>query len=661
MNFGTCYGRFENNLLTLGNTRIERTWSLTAQGLVSVALIDRESGRVWSTKPTTQRSLEVGVADTGVPSVSWHSGAQSPVEEPALIVELRSCADGGMSITRRLWIYEQASSITLQSIVTGSMELKTGTSRSAVGPTGIETTPLSRAPESSQEDVVDLLELTTLHHRFTAVELVDQTDEHDTLVFERTWVLRPAEPQVQAAGNLFFIEDPATGQGVLWVKHAPLPHARPVRCAVDMRVEGETCAVIGHGLDALGGAGYPVACMVYAGGRAGRIAVLQQHQRQFRKYIPGRDGLFLSNTWGDRSQDTRVNEAFMLREVEAGAGIGVDVIQIDDGWQRGRTSNSAQPGGAWNGFWAADDRFWAPHPQRFPQGLEPVLAAARSKGLRFGLWFAPDSSNDFANWVRDAAQILQFHREWGVDYIKIDGVKMHTRAGETNLHRFFARVLEESGGQVVFDLDVTAEIRPGYFGLIGAGPIFIENRYTDWHRYWPHGTLRNLWMLASYVDPARLRVEFLNVARHKENYPGDPLAPANYSPGYLFATVMIANPLGWFEVSNLLENYHRELPDLVRTWKKHRAALHAGPILPVGMEPSGRGWTGFVSGAAGRPWYALIFRELNDVATFHFEAPMARAGQQATLLAGTGSVRVRDGGFEAELPTARSFALVRVQ
>ena len=54
-------------------------------------------------------------------------------------------------------------------------------------------------------------------------------------------------------------------------------------------------------------------------------------------------------------------------------------------------------------------------------------------------------------------------------------------------------MLQESGGRVVFDLDVTAEIRPGYFGVPDVGPIFIENRYTDFHRYWPHqGTLRNL-------------------------------------------------------------------------------------------------------------------------------------------------------------------------
>jgi 3-deoxy-D-manno-octulosonic-acid transferase len=42
-----------------------------------------------------------------------------------------------------------------------------------------------------------------------------------------------------------------------------------------------------------------------------------------------------------------------------------------------------------------------------------------------------------------------------------------------SVRRFFDRVLQESKGRVVFDLDVTAEIRPGYFGAPDAGVIFV--------------------------------------------------------------------------------------------------------------------------------------------------------------------------------------------
>ena len=45
---------------------------------------------------------------------------------------------------------------------------------------------------------------------------------------------------------------------------------------------------------------------------------------------------------GDRSRDARINEAFLLKEIDAGAALGVDVVQIDDGWQKGRTANSAR-------------------------------------------------------------------------------------------------------------------------------------------------------------------------------------------------------------------------------------------------------------------------------------------------------------------------------
>jgi alpha-galactosidase len=53
-------------------------------------------------------------------------------------------------------------------------------------------------------------------------------------------------------------------------------------------------------------------------------------------------------------------------------------------------------------------------------------------------------------------------------------------------------VLHESQGRITLDLDVTAEVRPGYFSRMDTGRIFVENRCTDWRSYWPHHTLRNV-------------------------------------------------------------------------------------------------------------------------------------------------------------------------
>lgn len=61
----------------------------------------------------------------------------TPVEELTLRVELRNTATGGLSITRRLWIYEQAASITMQVEVVGVTEMKLADSGGGSAPSGI--------------------------------------------------------------------------------------------------------------------------------------------------------------------------------------------------------------------------------------------------------------------------------------------------------------------------------------------------------------------------------------------------------------------------------------------------------------------------------------------------------------------------------------------
>ena len=103
--------------------------------------------------------------------------------------------------------------------------------------------------------------------------------------------------------------------------------------------------------------------------------------------------------------------------------------------------------------------------------------------MGLGLWFGPDSSHDAANWERDADLLLDYHRTLGINYFKIDSLKTRSSQSLQNQAALFDKVLKGSSNRVVFDLDVTAERRPGYFGLPEIGPVFVENRYTDWHKY----------------------------------------------------------------------------------------------------------------------------------------------------------------------------------
>jgi alpha-galactosidase len=140
-------------------------------------------------------------------------------------------------------------------------------------------------------------------------------------------------------------------------------------------------------------------------------------------------------------------------------------------------------GGVWNGYWENDPSFWMPNSQRFPHGLSGLSDYAHHAGVRLGLWFAPDSYHDFVNWRRDAERLLSWSNEDHIDAFKLDSVKIQSKKGEANYHALADRVLKQSSGRVLLDLDVTAETRQGYFGNIAAGPLFVENRYTDVHRY----------------------------------------------------------------------------------------------------------------------------------------------------------------------------------
>ena len=528
---------------------------------------------------------------------------------------------------------------------------------------------MERNPEGEEAvaETSGVLSLDSWHLRVTQVELVDRTDSHNELVHERQFLLHQSENPVLLSGNLFLVEDTVGGTGYLLVRQAPLPWSRPVPSAADLRITprergGYEFAM----LEPCGGTSGSWTVLEYRGGRLDRARALHRWQSSRRPVTLNHTlPCFLCNTWGDRSQDSRIREDFILAEIEAAAKLGADVVQIDDGWQRGvppGPDGPASGGGLTSGFWNADARYWEPHPERFSRGLGPVVERARARGVKIGLWFVPDSWNDLANWGRDADCILGFFNTFGIEHLKIDGVSAGTPSAMANLQRFFQAVLDGSRGRVVFDLDITADTRPGYFGAMEVGPLFVENRYTDWHNYWPHQTLRNLWKLSRWVDPRRLRMEFLNNTRNKGLYAGDPLAPALYTPATLFASVMFSNPLGWFEASNLPDTYRESVAAMVRVWKRHRVAMFEGStIVPIGAEPDGVGYTGFMSASdAGDAVYLVVFRELNPAGETSIVLPgVDTAKYRWELLAGAGDVASAGGSVRVNIPEQFGFVFAR--
>ncbi len=641
--FAGCRAHWQDDTLTLANGEFTRTFKLTANGPKTISL-----------KTADGRELvAAGNADKAAAKISAEKTRFSPVGAEGIAVTV--------NLPDRKMVYRVFPKV-------GGVLVDTD-AKPELAELGGEPAEYHarmkwhRDLSARYRRAGDFLNFASRHVRITEFMLADMTDCQNELEQERQWLLHTLERPHALAANVLDAQDVLTGDGVVFVRLAPLPPSRP-QAVDDFLFSGTPYGVMSIAN------GYGVGEIVYSGGDAGRTRALQRFQRALRTYRPGRDGVFLSNTWGDGNRDSRINEAFLMREVATGGELGVDVIQIDDGWQRGRTANSAavkRGRGAWSSYWDVDPDFWKPCAERFPHGLEGVVAAAKARGMKFGLWFGPDSASDCVHWRKDADCLLDFHRRLGIDYFKMDSMVIRTGVAAARQRQMFDRLLVESGGAMTFDLDCTANVRPGYFGLIDIGPLFVENRYIrkESRLWWPHHTLRNAWSLARVVDPVRLRMEVLNPLRLPELYGDDPLAPKNWPADAIFAGVMCFSPLGWFELSNLAPETVAAMKPLVSTWKRERANLHGGVIHCVGSRPDGVAWTGFLIEAAdGMGGYALLFRELNSSHEFKLDLQPyfgARRIRELKVIGGRGEADDENDGraLEVKIPAKLDFVWVK--
>jgi hypothetical protein len=157
----------------------------------------------------------------------------------------------------------------------------------------------------------------------------------------------------------------------------------------------------------------------------------------------------------------------------------------------------------------------------------------------------------------------------------------------------------------------------------------------------------------------------LNKWRNTDKYPeNDIFAPANYDFEYLFATTMMAQPLAWFEGSNLPEEAFQAAP-AIKKYQEIMADIHQGIILPIGKEPSGKSWTGFQS-MNGNEGYLLVFRE-NHAESQQQIATHFSVGNQVkfTSLIGKGKdfegTINEDGKLVVQLPEKNSYGLWRYE
>lgn len=463
-----------------------------------------------------------------------------------------------------------------------------------------------------------------------SVEFFDITDRNNTLVQEYTRI--PYRQKCELKGNLLLMQNRVLNQGFFVLKEAPTSAVQHGYQGYDFTLLQNQLSVNGWGVlpsdvnDSIWVKGYGVVIGISdSDNELDLLTALRKYQHTIRFHLDSRDEMVMMNTWGDRGQDTKVNEQFILDELEAGAKLGISHFQIDDGWQSGKSANSAFKGGSFNNIWR-NGEYWKPDIRKFPNGLKPVVDRGKELGIEICLWFNPSPDNSIENWEKDANVLIGLNKAYGIRTFKIDGVNFPDKTAEINFRKMLDKVVEATQGNVVFNLDVTAMRRGGYHLFNEYGNIFVENRYSDWPNYYPFWTIRNLWMLSKYVPAQNLQFEFLNIWRNRNKYPeNDPFAPCNYGFDYVFAITMMAQPLAWFEGTGLPQEAFRT-GNLIKSYRKIQSDIHKGMILPIGNEPDGICWTGFQSIQENKG-YLLIIRESSVENSYKIKTWL-KSGQQ---------------------------------
>jgi alpha-galactosidase len=206
------------------------------------------------------------------------------------------------------------------------------------------------------------------------------------------------------------------------------------------------------------------------------------HSFERRQIFPGgttsRLRPVLYNSW--EATTFRVDEPGQKALAEKAAKLGVELFVMDDGWFGARNNDRAGLGD------------WTVNPQKFPNGLKPLIDYVTGLGMDFGLWVEPEMVN--AN-----SDLYRAHPDWVI--------------------HFQDRPRSELRNQMVLDL-ARPDVREYIFGVLDKLATDYNIRYFKWDMNravsepgWPDAgpvEQRKLW-----VDYARNLYDIIDRLRAK--------------------------------------------------------------------------------------------------------------------------------------------------
>lgn len=103
----------------------------------------------------------------------------------------------------------------------------------------------------------------------------------------------------------------------------------------------------------------------------------------------------LYNSWEATTFHVDVESQSDLAKLAA--SMGIELFVMDDGWFQGRNDDHAGLGD------------WWPDPQKFPNGLKPLIERVNAEGMDFGLWVEPEM-------VNPNSELYRKHPDWVIHF-----------------------------------------------------------------------------------------------------------------------------------------------------------------------------------------------------------------------------------------------------
>ena len=343
--------------------------------------------------------------------------------------------------------------------------------------------------------------------------------------------------------------------------------------------------------------GWATWTIAWQGGDVEREIAFKRFDRLRYPIDPKRDIYIQANTWGstDNGSDARIAaaEESVIREIETCAEMGIDVLQIDDGWQTPLGSPNWQPG----------DHGWRPHAECYPQGWTNVRALASKLNIKLGLWAAAEPIS--------LDELKQTFTDGNFYQYKLDFAVLKTRAAIDALMEKVRTFIKWTDHRVRVNWDVTENPpRYGYFFAREYGPIYLENRKPVRPRsviYRPHTVLRDLWQASKYLNLHRIQGSIQNVERVATDASDAHL----HSHQYATAIALMSIPLFFCETKHYSAEAKEQIRSLLAIYKQHRDSIYRGLVHPIGDKPNNQSWSGFQCHIeAENRGYLTIFREL---------------------------------------------------